>query len=336
MTGRRTARGFTLLETLLAASLGAALVLMVVGVMGFMDRAEARQAARIEEMDNLARVQRVMSRTFAMLVVADPNSSSAFRSAVNRDTVRLGGRTLTAEGVPRERVILEADESRTLDVAMRRARVAGGGAVQRLEVVLDRPPVPRNFARGLTGSLADSVQANLDERDDEFRPVLAGPVRGVFELRPDAATRRMGLRPVVNPDDPRVGWTLWWRPLVDDRSLDVDPTDDAEAVPIASGLTVCTWRAFIKKERSETLRVMSTLEVPAYMEMEVRTLGGQHANWMFEVQWSIGDDGTEGEGGEGKEGATADGRGGATAGSGTPQGSGGRLRARESTAEDRR
>jgi len=219
--------------------------------------------------------------------------------------------------------------------------VAGGGVVQRLEVVLDRPPVPRNFARGLTGSLADSVQANFDERDDEFRPVLAGPVRGVFELRPDAATRRMGSRPAVNPDDPRVGWTLWWRPLVDDGSLDVDPTDDAEAVPIASGLTVCTWRAFIKKERSETLRVMSTLEVPAFMEMEVRTLGGQYASWMFEVQWSIGGDGTEDSNEPGSGGATADGgsetRGaGTSSGSGTNRAAGGRLRATETKSEDRR
>ncbi len=281
MNASRSTRrgGFTLLETLLAASLGAALVLMVVGLMGFMDRAEARQASRLEQVDGMARLHKVMSRVFSTLVVADPNSGTAFRNAVE-------GQTPGAKQGEPAHVLLEPDESRSLHAALRRARVGGGGAVQRLEVVLERPPVPRSFARGMTGALSTSLQSNSDERDDDDRPLITGPVRGVFELRPDAATLRIsgGAAPV---DDGRIGWTLWWRPLIDEQSLAIDPTEDPEAVPIVSGLAQCNWKAFIKRKREDRVRVVTNLELPAYMEMEARTLGGQYASWMFEVQWSI-------------------------------------------------
>lgn len=280
---------FTLLETLLAAALGSALVLMVIGMMTFMDNAEARQSYRLEQMDGMTRLHTVMTRAFSTLVVADPNSATAFRAAVNSTP----GTPPGAAREPPARLVLGPDDSSGLKDAMRRARLPGGGSVQRLEVVLERPPVPRNFARGLTGSLSTSAQANSDQRDDELRGRLVGPVRGVFELRPDDATFRSGS--AQRRGETRQGWTLWWRPLIDADSLNLDPTEDPEAVPIVAGLARCVWKGFMKRERLEKLRVLSTLELPAYMEMEAETLGGQHANWMFEVQWSVGGDGSEDE-----------------------------------------
>ena len=271
-------RGFTLLETVLAAAVGAVLVLMVVGVMAFINRAEGAQAARLEQLDGMSRLQKIMSRAFSTLVVADPNSGSAFRSKVLAE-----GLPSAAEEVP-PRMLLGEDESPTLSSAFRRGGVAGDGAVQRLEVVLDHSPVPRGLARGMGGTLGMSVQANLDESD---APAIKGLVRGVFELRPDRATYTGGA-PMARREDGRIGWTLWWRALPDEDSLNRDPTEDAEAVPIISGLSQCVWRAFVKRKRQGEIRVVTNLELPAYMEMEVRTLGGQYANWMFEVQWTVG------------------------------------------------
>jgi len=269
-------RGFTLIETLLAAALGSALVLLVVALMGFMDRAEGAQASRLEQIESLSRLHKIMTRTFSSIIVADPNSGASFRAAVNAGAGRDKDKDEPA------RVLLSPDESSAVK------RVARG--VQRLEVVLDRPPVPQGFARGLVGSLANSEQANLETEDEAIR----GPVRGVFELRPDDMTRRVdGERAKLT--NGQLGLTLWWRPLVDERGAEVDPTDDARAVPIVSGLAQCTWKAYIKRKKQSELRVVSNLELPAYMELEARTLGGYHANWMFEVQWSVGGDGSEPE-----------------------------------------
>jgi len=275
---RRNQSGFTLIETLLAASMGAALVLMVTAMFAFINRAEAAQASRLEQVEGLARLQRVMSRTFSSLVVADPGSGSGFRGRVGE-----GAQPGQDADVP-ARVLLEEDQSPGLDAALRRAGIGGGGAVQRLEVVLDRSPLPRGFARGMGGSLSTSVQANLEEIE-EPAPATA---RGVFELRPDRATLRVDGTPVAPSDGPE-GWTLWWRPLVDEESVDLDPTRDPEAVPVVSGLASCRWRAFVKRERKEAISVRTNMDLPAHMELEVRTLGGQHANWMFEVQWSVGE-----------------------------------------------
>lgn len=281
-------RGFTLLETLLAASLGALLVLMVVGLFGFMDRAEARQVQKLEQIDSLARIHTIMQRTFSALVVSDQMGSQT-PAALPDDATGGGGRRPPQEA----RLLIEKDESTSLSAAQRRFKA--GGVVQRLEVVLDREPVPRRFAQGLSGSLSSSVQANQDDAEQ----MIGGQVRGVFELRPDRATRRMdGTKvDVLTNTSGEEGWTLWWRPIgivdesgVTEAGVDpyaVDPTEDPAAVPIAAGLKSCNWKAFVKRERQAEVRVVSYVDLPAYMEMEVQTVSGFYANWMFEVQWSI-------------------------------------------------
>lgn len=275
-------RGFTLMETMLAASLGALLVLMVVGMFGFMDRSEGAQVRRIEQIEALARVHKVMERVFSAVVVADQNTAAMLQSGTDEPSVD-GKRKRRREPT---RLLLKQDESAALSAAMRRAKT-GDGKVQRLEVVLDRLPVPRNFARGLTGDVGTSVQANQTGEE----AAIMGPIRGVFELRPDAATIRVGGKGEPERPDGRTGWTLWWRALpFDEEGPDpalLDPTEDPTAVPIASGLASCNWTAFVKRERKNMLSVTSYLDLPAYVEMEVMTLGGFHANWMFEVQWSV-------------------------------------------------
>lgn len=276
-------RAFTLMEMLLAASLGAMLVLMVVAMFGFMDRSEGAQVRRIEQIEALSRIHKVMERVFSAIVVADQNSVAQSPNGLTDPSVD-GKKRRQREP---SRLLLAPDQSKSLDQAMRRAHASGGGVVQRLEVVLDRLPVPRNFARGLTGDVGTSVQANQTE--DEA--TISGPIRGVFELRPDGATNRVDGKAAPENPDGRVGWTLWWRALpFDENAPDpalIDPTEDSTAVPIASGLASCNWKAFVNRERQDTLTVTSYLQLPAYMEMEITTLGGFYASWMFEVQWSV-------------------------------------------------
>jgi hypothetical protein len=140
------------------------------------------------------------------------------------------------------------------------------------------------------------MQAGLNPVDNDTG---VGQIRGVFELRPDRATQRTGTTPanVLSNSEGEQGWTLWWRPIghVDESGMtessvdpySVDPTEDPAAVPIAAGLKSCNWKAFVKRERQSEIRVVSYVDLPAYMEMEVRTVGGFYANWMFEVQWSV-------------------------------------------------
>ncbi len=275
-------RGFTLIETVLAASLGALLVLMVVSMFVFMDRSEGAQVRRVEQTESLSRIHKVMERVFSAVVVADQNTAAQLQSGAT-DTSKDGKRKPKREPA---RLLLAADTSHVLAQQMRKFHT-GSGAVQRLEVVVDRLPVPRNFARGLTGDVGTSLQANQTGNQE----AISGPIRGVFELRPDAATLRVDGQAAPQRENDRVGWTLWWRALRFDEDgpdpTEIDPTEDPTAVPIASGLAACNWKAFVKRERQDTISVISYLDLPAYMEMEVKTLGGYYANWMFEMQWTV-------------------------------------------------
>src|SRR5262249_47032859 len=146
-------RAFTMLETLLAAALSALVVLMVIGMFSFMDRSEARQVAKLEQIDAVARIHKGMQNTFSMLVVSGQNVQAAAGSGANA-----GGAPATPQH--EGRVILGPDPSPTLRTAVRKSKIGGSGPVQRLEVVLEKPPVPHHFAQGMAGTLASSMQAN--------------------------------------------------------------------------------------------------------------------------------------------------------------------------------
>ncbi len=132
--------------------------------------------------------------------------------------------------------------------------------------------------------------------------VGGGPSRGVFELRPDTATRwadpgSRSARAAAGSD----GWTLWWRPLpreapVDPRQL--DPTADELAVPLASGLTRCRWRVFANRRQGDEINAVWMHELPAYVMLDVQTTAGLSASWVFEVGWTNGPEFPRAEPGE--------------------------------------
>jgi hypothetical protein len=212
-------RGFTLLETILAASLGALLVLVCMGVFGAIERTDRSAANRARETEMLGRVHTVMERIFADLVISENpinTEGGTIRNALA--TGRLTGisgktddgkdqeapdsaRNGESTPPPRERIMLGADRNPRLAAVMHNLKV-GGGAVQRLEVLVTKPPVPIGFGRS---TLAEVVEAMAVE------PV--GAMRGVLELRPDATTPQTSIGDTneIQPDS--TGYTLWWRPL---------------------------------------------------------------------------------------------------------------------------
>lgn len=287
--------GFTLMETLLAASLGGLVVMASLGIMAAIDRMDKATEARFQDADAMARLHLVMERTFSNLVMADASVGAAQQpqtqgggsraERVARDGIVQGEK----ESQPRPRFLVEADRSPSLEgmvsKAQRQGLIGGGGAtVQRLEVVLSRAPVPPGFGRSTT----QEVLAAVDSVSEE-----SVAVRGVFELRPDAATPPGAVTGLSRPADGE-GWTLWWRPLppnADGANEQVylgDPTQDAAAVVIATGLVECQWISFKLGERTPELSALQFQDLPAYMEMKVRTARGMAANWMFEVGWSNG------------------------------------------------
>jgi hypothetical protein len=272
-------RAFTMLETLMAASLGAIVVLACLGIFASMDRTDRATALRFDQTSALSRVHLVMTRVFGNLVMSDVQIDAG------------GGREATPEeGVDirgvRPRIMLEGDGSPSLKGSLRAAGIGGGGRPQRLEVVVSRAPVPAM----MTSARGEAMAMALYEPS-----IYAGPAtRGVFELRPELPRERARALGVPGIDPRRPGYTLWWRPLphesggAEGELFSMEPEKDPMAVPIASGLEKCRWIAFSKRERKDAFRALQFQDLPAYMEMEVRTTTGLTANWMFEVDWING------------------------------------------------
>jgi hypothetical protein len=129
--------------------------------------------------------------------------------------------------------------------------------------------------------------------DDQIRAA-----RGVFELRPGRPhpdTGGQAARGTVGRGAVDDGtWTLWWRALPPTSggkgaaAYMIDPREDGRAAVVAEGLTECKWTAFKERQRGPSIVAGQFTELPAYMEMEVRTVSGLQVNWMFEVQWTVG------------------------------------------------
>jgi type II secretory pathway pseudopilin PulG len=286
-------RGFTLLEVIAAGVLGSLLVLVVFGLMGALARGDRASQERRTHVDTMLRVQTVMERVFQGLVMGDQTDAlRAVQAGVmpatdntpqQADVAPDAIRTEAAEEPPpRPRFMLEVDPRVRSGGAWRvgsSSSSSSGGAVQRLEVVLNKPPIPRDWAATVAGEVMP--EATTAE--------TAGLTRGVFELRPDDASL---------PTAEDGGWTLWWRTLplkpttADGDELGAEPSVAGGAVPLASGLAGVQWLAFKGGTRVSALSAVQMLDLPGYVEMQIRTLGpdgqgGVSSTWMFEIGWSV-------------------------------------------------
>lgn len=143
------------------------------------------------------------------------------------------------------------------------------------------------------GDSPGKASAGGEGADDDSRlpDAVGAAVRGAFELRPAARS--------ADPSRPR-SWSLYWQPLTplpSTRSEAERTEPPPVAVPngppveVATDLEYVHWQVFRQRERWSAHRGLFYSDLPAYIEMEVRTIDGVWANWMFEVDWAIGSEG---------------------------------------------
>jgi hypothetical protein len=302
-TPRPIPRGFTLIETILAAGLGAMVMIGVLAIFAAMDRTDAAAARRFDETAMMTRLHLVMERVWSDLLIQDENAiptgasggrNTASSTLVPPEAIRNG----QVQQQPRPRILMDSDLSPDLKNMMRNGGL-GAGAPQRLEVVVAHPPVPPAYGN----TTAPELQVQLTA-------LGAMASRGAFELRPDSATPAQRLdagEKAAAPDAP--GWTLWYRPLppvegaVQPDPYTMDPTQDPSAVRLATGLVRCSWQVFktqydsnnkpLGREKLPNLEAMKLQDLPAYVQMKVTTASGLTADWMFEVGWGFGPETTQ-------------------------------------------
>lgn len=413
---RPTPRGFTLLETALAAAIGGLVLLGCLSIFLAVDRSERALAGRARGTQELGIAQLAVRRVIGSLVMApessmppdtlaaiqqrersvndadreaqeaaalaelegfDPSNpgSAAGPRAANEDATRRataepvverasrdqadpadadadrdadanteGGTDPDAQGddageegeegeegeddviliPPEPRLIVELDASPGLTVMISQLAAQGVvledptafpesqpgtlsaplGLPQRVEVVVNAPPLPENLAL-----VAPGWAAQVDERLNELFDLDAvvgvpdeGGLRGVFELRPDGQRERvirgepLGADNDVLRGDRAAGWTLWWRPISNqERALRktalVDPDTQPEllvgAIPVARGLRRCRWTVHDNGLPLPSRRATLPEEIPAYIGLEIETVAGLYANWLFEPAWSV-------------------------------------------------
>ncbi len=306
---RHSAHGFTLLETILASTVASLVLLAAMSMFLTISRVERTLDARFEQTNEMAWLQLTIRRAMLSLVMAD-NASIDEEGAPKVEDGKLP---------PRARILLTPDPLAEAYIAAGHvSRPLGAAQIQRLEVVLDAPPVPDALLGPAAGWASRAPADAMDFSLADIAGEDTGGVRGVFELRPDGVRERLmrsvGLAardwPVRAEDDPNAGWTLWWRECsaVEIGQLtaggQIQPDDVASpegqerlmrAYPLVRGIEELRWEVFDDNQRLETYAGLAQKQLPAYFELVIRTTTGRYVNWMFEVGWRVGVDPSEDE-----------------------------------------
>lgn len=254
----QTRRGFTLLEMTLAMTVGVLVLGTALSIMLAVSRTDKDLAARAEEQSEMTRVQFAVSEALTNLRPAPDN------------TVR---GVLDEEGLSDDEIdaYLDNPMPEPLEGASFRFEMGMEGELPRIELVADRVPAgpdtsPENAETGIT----DEETGTRLTYDD-----LAG-YRGVFEL----VRRSDGL-----------AYELYWRPLAP-KDLPANAWFDETTLPAPTRLTdsirSIRWTAFIDREKLDGVRAIEARQLPAYIELDITTIGGLTRSWMFELGWMGG------------------------------------------------
>jgi prepilin-type N-terminal cleavage/methylation domain-containing protein len=268
-------RGFTLLELLMASLLATIIALTALGVIASVARADRASDQRTDAMLALAQIHKTFQRTFRSVLLDLPqrrvpaNGASPQAGRANTGQAGQSGQSGGAEDrpAPKPRVLLTEDEST---------------GQQTLEVQLSLHPI------------LGMVNGQPRPEYQRFQPV-----RGIFEVREEAAnlaerqqqieqaaTGRVTQGPSQGPLQGPLA--IWWVPLTKDGS----PEEGAQ-VRVAGNLRSVKWQ-FARTGETKTLEKFSTgqfadwSQIPAYVELEVETMGGQRGNFMYEIAGTTG------------------------------------------------
>ncbi len=197
-------------------------------------------------------------------------------------------------------------------------------APQRLELVLIEPPVPTQQHDAFV--LARAVRLETQRRgishervEEEEAEIIGEPtvpevpaeegadaepsedwgiraVRGAFELIPKEDKQgRLMLDDLGNPK----AWELWWVPLAPRHTIEevremgraraiLEASSYGEPFRIATDLASCRFRMFDDRIRKEEFQATIQNQLPAYVEVDIATIGGLSASWLFEISWATG------------------------------------------------
>lgn len=262
-------RAFTMVEVMLAAVLGTMVVLTAMTLFASISATQHRTAARDFGVQELARLNNVMRKALSQLVVKG--------FVPKRPTGPAVARPVDEPPPAPEADGSDGRDDDDQDDSQEHPRIALGAdnrsGWQRLELVLAEPP--------LLGG-ADGAVLERDARRSFSK------TRGAFVLRPSDGTLPRTVEELVTPERP--SWDLWWVPI-DRQEEGIPAIGRSEGVIVARGLVGCVWR-FYRSDKSNVLQMLteaeatSRSELPAYFEVDVATVQGQKARWMFEVGWT--------------------------------------------------
>lgn len=251
------ARGFTLLETMLAMVVGILVLTAALGVMAGVRSSESALVTRATQQRELADVRIAVSSALARL---RPAPNNIIRQTIPNAT----DEELSA--------ILDVPFPAPIDGLAHHFELSDDSGRPRLEVVVDRLP------KATYGPDADEESVN-EETSQQSSVLTFGDLlgyRGAFELR---------------ASQERTAYELWWVPLppagLEESEL-FDLTTLPEPTRLCSHLAEIRWSAFIDSGKVSKIRAIEARQFPAYVELEVKTIDGLYASWMFELGWIPG------------------------------------------------
>ncbi|MFO0834465.1 MAG: prepilin-type N-terminal cleavage/methylation domain-containing protein [Phycisphaerales bacterium] len=288
----RRSRGFTLLEVILASSIGGLVLIGALGVLITLQRSDRLASAKFERVTESERLHKVLARAFSNLLM----SSRPTKDPRTADGEAGSGATPPAPPPP-PRLLLTGDPQLGGLVLRRGENSQGGpgaGMVQRVELVVSRSPVP------VRSKADDLAYAKLRESEDSMfadngadsesgamsklsqsRGGISQAFRGALELRPM-------LDPGDRSDRPPT-YSLWWRPL---PSLGDDGTPVGSAPPppveLMDRLVYFHVQMFDDSQMKDELAATWERDLPGYVQVEIETVEGLWRKWMFEVDWNNG------------------------------------------------
>ncbi len=179
--GPAARRAFTLLEIVLATAMGAMVIMVSLALLGSMERLERPLAVRQQELSDLHRARIVMQRAISSLVMsdttppvnpnqrrfADKSATDTPKSAFEATAEATASKQLQQQRPP-ARLSLDADQTDELKAMLQAVGIPADSAsgIQRLELVIDTPPIAPSFRAELGDVIAATYAHNSGSPTD--------------------------------------------------------------------------------------------------------------------------------------------------------------------------
>ncbi|MCW5768152.1 MAG: hypothetical protein KIT19_05680 [Phycisphaeraceae bacterium] len=305
-------RSFTLIETMLAASLGALVLVGILGIAALVDRSETGSSTRLARTSELEQAQTVIRRALGSLAMAGG-------SAPMQQQGRQGSQNSTAPAAttptytPTPRLVLAPMDIDPFAAAAMGEEISGLRAgPQRVQFALTMLPLPERafvaptglFSGGMGMSVGTAPSSRSASEGEEEPPVEDESGAGESAESSEMVPIFWGALELTPPDllserPDQQGWTLWWRQIAQPPNPTAgletfaaqppriaDPRMDPSAVALVRGIASCRWSVYKGRELLPAHAATYSSELPAYMQLEIRTVAGVYANWMFELGWA--------------------------------------------------